>query len=440
MLPSPSNPSTSQPKPPAKKYTVSVYQREWTIYPCADGAYTSYKVADYGADGRRRFKTFGSKLKAEAYARSLIRARYGSVEKVVMSGQEKEDWHKAVTILKERGIKSPLPRVAHLFAEAAESAGGEDLVVEAGRFYKKKHERAFVPVQIGQLADDFVEALRALGRSKRYVQALKHYLGSFAKLVGRTTTTDHLTREVLQKFFADLSLSARSKENYANSLRTFFEHAKSKRHLASDWDEIDHVDLPTIKKGKIPTFDAEKLMKLFAAATDEFIPCLAIGAFVGIRPAEIERLDWVHIRLRADKLQDRIINLDADITKTNSRRSVPIHKTLAQWLEPHWKRSGRVWTGSHDRYYRVQLQIANAAKVKWGHDALRHTCISARVALERKIPQIAYESGNSEFIIKRDYLDLMPPSTARAWFAVTPSVVAEFQRTRQKPDKAAEGS
>jgi integrase len=376
VLPSSSSASTSEPKPPAKKYTVSLYQHEWTIYPCADGPYTSYKVADYGADGRRRFKTFSSQAKAEAYARGLIRDRYGSVEKIFMSGQEKEDWHKAVTILKERGIKSPLPRVAHLFAEAAESAGGEDLVVEAGRYYKKKHERVCIPVQIGGLADAFVEILKGLGRSKRYVQSMKHYLGSFAETVGRSTTTDHLTREVLQQFFTDLNLSARSKENFASSLRTFFEHAKSKRHLPADWDEIDHVDLPTVKKGKIPNFDAEDLKKLFAAATDEFIPCLALGAFAGIRPAEIERLDWVHIRLKADKLQDRIINLDADVTKTNSRRSIPIHKTLSQWLEPHWKRGGPVWTGSHDRYYRVQLQIAKKAKVKWGHDALRHTCIT----------------------------------------------------------------
>jgi hypothetical protein len=160
----------------------------------------SYKVADYGADGRRRFRTFGEKAKAEEYAKSLIRARFGRVEKIVMLDQEKEDWQSAVTILKKAGIKSPLPRVAQHYVGAAEVLGSEDLIVEAARFHAKKHERSCARTEIGTLVDAFTKTQNDLGRSKRYVQSLKHYLGTFAEGIGRKTTTDHLTRELLERF------------------------------------------------------------------------------------------------------------------------------------------------------------------------------------------------------------------------------------------------
>ena len=63
----------------------------------------------------------------------------------------------------------------------------------------------------------------------------------------------------------------------------------------------------------------------------------------------------------------------------------------------------------------------------WQHNALRHTCISAKIALSRNVPQVAYESGNSTYIITKHYLNLLPPSAAEAWFAVTRLAVARYE-------------
>ena len=41
------------------------------------------------------------------------------------------------------------------------------------------------------------------------------------------------------------------------------------------------------------------IARLLAAATPDFLPSLAIGAFVGLRSAEIERLEWKDIDLVA---------------------------------------------------------------------------------------------------------------------------------------------
>ena len=60
-------------------------------------------------------------------------------------------------------------------------------------------------------------------------------------------------------------------------------------------------------------------------------------------------------------------------------------------------------------------------------NALRHTCISACVAINKNVPQVAYESGNSTSIIKQHYLQPMPASTAAAWFSITPVVVHRYK-------------
>lgn len=84
----------------------------------------------------------------------------------------------------------------------------------------------------------------------------------------------------------------------------------------------------------------------------------------------------------------------------------------------------------------MQQQVANDAGIEWKNNALRHTCISAKVAITRNVPQVAYESGNSVSIIKRHYLDLMPPSLAEAWFAVTPKSVYEYRQEMASKKKA----
>ena len=179
------------------------------------------------------------------------------------------------------------------------------------------------------------------------------------------------------------------------------------------------------------TYSPDDLKKLLAAAPDTFIPCVALAAFAGMRSAEIERIGWDNIRLVTQNDTDRVINLEAGIAKTNSRRSISIHETLAQWLNPHIRPHQPVWPGSHSLFYRLQQQIAKDAGIQWKQNALRHTCISACVAIDKNVPRVAYESGNSTSIIKQHYLQLMPPSTAEAWFSITPIVVHRYQEEQK---------
>jgi integrase len=211
---------------------------------------------------------------------------------------------------------------------------------------------------------------------------------------------------------------------------------KSFRCVPPEWDEAAHVILPTVQPKKVKTYTPEELKKLLAAAPKKFRPILALAAFAGIRSSEIELLDWKHIRIREKEPGDRIIRLDIDVTEESSKRSVPIDDILWNWLAGPSKREGKLWTGTHDDFYKMQQAIAKTAGVTWKQNALRHTCISAKVAITKDVPRVAYESGNSVAIIKAYYLDLLTPSTAKEWFAVNRLVVSRYEDELKKRGKS----
>ena len=72
-------------------------------------------------------------------------------------------------------------------------------------------------------------------------------------------------------------------------------------------------------------------------ADERAIPFLTLGAFAGIRHAEIQRLDWRDIHLDAG-----IVEVRAAKAKTASRRMVPLLDNLRAWLMPHRQPGGPV--------------------------------------------------------------------------------------------------
>ena len=80
------------------------------------------------------------------------------------------------------------------------------------------------------------------------------------------------------------------------SVQTLFSYAKLKKYLPKDHDELDAVPLAKDKGGEIEIFTPVELEELLNAANDRLVPFLALGAFAGIRHAEIQRLDWADIK------------------------------------------------------------------------------------------------------------------------------------------------
>jgi len=171
----------------------------------------------------------------------------------------------------------------------------------------------------------------------------------------------------------------------------------------------------------IGIFKPEQMAALLQHAPADVVPFLAIGAFAGLRHAEILRLDWAEVDLAGGHIE-----VKAAKAKTASRRLVPIPENLRQWLAPLHEGTGKILWQSDAKLSKQLAALAKSkpVKVKWEHNGLRHSYISYRVAQVQNVAQVALEAGNSPNIIFSNYRELVKPTDAAKWFAISPETPA----------------
>jgi integrase len=198
----------------------------------------------------------------------------------------------------------------------------------------------------------------------------------------------------------------------------------------------DHIDLDQVARAReahpaIEIFTATELTKLINAARLDpdnlpngwnrrhvsrpgLLPCLVLGAFAGLRTAEITRQFWSDINLERG-----FIRVTAAKGNTAQKRLVPISENLKKWLILCWRDDGTCCDYAHVE--EAVRRLAERAEVKWKHNALRHSFISYRVSLIQNIPQVSLEAVNSVQMVNRHYRELVTAAEARAWFAISPA-------------------
>lgn len=379
----------------------------------------SYTLS-YWQDGRRKRPTFSdfprAKREAEMVARQLASAESGLLE---LTSADRSAYLRALQLLKPSG--TPIEVAAAQFAEA-KKALGEIPLSKAAEFYRKRHPQSMVPRRVEDVVTEMLETKKRDGMTDRYIQSLGYHLAQFA-----TAIDCHLTEVAgpeIDSWLHSLSVAPRTRNNLRNSVRTLFSFAKGRGYLPKDHDELDGVPLAKDRGGEIEIFSPAEMAELLACSRPHLIPFLALGAFAGVRHAEIQRLGWDDL-----KLQDGIIEVRAAAAKTASRRTIPILDNLKAWLLPHWKPGGLVCR--HKNMTDQLMDLVNEVGVRrketkaegafsWKHNGLRHSFISYRVAKTQNVAQVALEAGNSPQMIFRHYRELVRPADAEKWFAISP--------------------
>ena len=158
----------------------------------------------------------------------------------------------------------------------------------------------------------------------------RFYLGKLADAFHgqlRAVTTGQLA-----EFFRNMDVSARSKNNARQTVGAFFKFCKERGGLPKDHDGIALVPRFKERPHDIEIFTPWEMTQWLTHSRPELVPFLAIGAFAGLRSAEIERLDWSEVRLA-----DGFIEVKAAKAKTASRRLIgvtPMAWARADWLKP----------------------------------------------------------------------------------------------------------
>jgi integrase len=366
--------------------------------------------------GRRRTRCFADFGEAELIAQQI------SVRLANKLATGKEATHRDIEILQHceelvRPFNTALVAVIEEWATARKAAP-EVSLSDAVRFYTTNGPDRFPNRTTAQVAAEFVASLEQKGVSDSYVSCARGHLEKFSVAV---------TGKIAEVKVADINhylgglkhLGAVSKNGIRRNVVTMFSFAKKQSYLHPDRKTAAELSEKfKEEETEIAIFTPAEMERLLLAAHERILPFLAIGAFAGIRSAEIHRLEWQDI-----KWDRGHIEIAGKKAKTAARRLTPLSNNLKAWLAPWREAIGPIVTISD--YSGALSDTAVKARIPggWRQNALRHSFISYRVAETGDAARTSLEAGNSPKMIFRHYREIVTEEDAKAWFSIMPPEV-----------------
>ncbi len=291
-------------------------------------------------------------------------------------------------------------------------------------------------ITVAALVDEYKAAKARTGKSARYLKDLAFRLGGFeahfgavrdgATIVRGGLVVEELRTVQIDDWLNGLGLAPQSVNNYRAVVHAFFEYAVkrdyAKTNPVSKIDKVKLIDKPAA------IFRPDELAKLLGSADEATLPVLAIGAFAGLRMAEIFRLDWSEVNIERG-----FIEVKASKSKTAQRRLVKMMDNLRAWLLPFAGRVGPVWLGrapgahgSESNWRAAMMPIREAAGMaEWPENGLRHSFGSYHLAKFGDAARLALEMGHTTTKeIFAHYRELVRPEEADAYWQIMPAPAA----------------
>jgi len=386
-------------------------------------SYVTYILA-YIANGRRQRKGFASEQEARDTAKAIAeQLASGTGHAGAYTPSELADLRAAERILRQHPRNVSLTTAVDSFVRAAAILEDDD-IVSACRAYRNELARRneVTRAKLPDVVAAYLSSMEKAGASGRYLQDLKHRLERAEKHFRGYIDTIPVSE--LTAWLDGLKVAARTRNNFRGALVSLFAYAKQSGHLPRD-RQTEAELLPSrsrLKSSKVQApigiYTPAQMAKILNAAPEHLRPIFALGAFAGLRSAEIYRIKWQDIR------KDYVV-VEAGNSKTAARRLVPVQPALAAWLRTATRGEADAelcarW--SHESTFTATMSEAvRRAGVEPVANGLRHSFISYRLAKVKDTAKVALEAGNSPNMIFRHYREVVKPAAAAAWFKVLPS-------------------
>jgi integrase len=288
-------------------------------------------------------------------------------------------------------------------------------IQDAASFYLDYLERIRrCNVTVADLANEVLAAKRKDRMSATYLADLKKRFARFRADFGERKIAG-ITVEDLDNWLRALPGSPKSRANYRANIGVLFSYATKRRML--DSNPILHTAKPKLIDSPPEIFAVDELRRILEAAnrvSPDVLPMLTMGAFAGLRDAEIKRLDWSEVDLARGHIE-----IKAAKAKSARRRIVPIQPNLAAWLRPYSGLEGRVVpVGARKKLDRVRRAAGLTA---WPQNGLKHSFASYRLAATHDAPRVASELGHTNpHMLYSTYRELVLPEEAERYWTIAP--------------------
>ena len=280
---------------------------------------------------------------------------------------------------------------------------------------------------VSNCTNELINLKTRSGRSGRYLLDMKNRLERFGEDFGERPICE-ISTAVIDSWLAELKVgergragssrdhlaSATTRNNYRRILRVLFGFAMSRNYCFHN--PVPDTEQAKEVSGEIGILSVRQTAKLMKVARPDILPSLAIGAFAGLRRAEIERLDWGEV-----DLHDLLIEVTAPNAKSARRRLVKVSANLEAWLLPHLKVRGSVAPPNFSR--RLVETRKEAGITTWPDNALRHGFASYHLAEHSDAAALALEMGHTTAQqIFDNYRQLVRPKAAKSYWAIRPDI------------------
>jgi integrase len=374
--------------------------RRLSLKPCSSGLKKwPWRVnlpANISSGGKRERRFFETKQKADTFCRQqrIRLENFGRNSSTLTPGQAEE--------------------AAIAFERLAPHAIALNTVISD---FIARHKAKTNSVSFKTLFDSFTGSKK--NRSAAYLRGLKYTLPRFAGL--HDIKVSEIGPTELESEMDEMTPAVRNA--FLRNLRAVFNFGVKRGWLETN--PVSKLDFENIKKGEVVTLspaEAEELMTA-AESDNDLLPYHALGLFAGIRPLELERLEWRHV-----DLVESHIEIVAAVSKTGRRRIIDIEPNLKAWLAFYiaqgGKTEGKVTPTTNLRKKLRDIRAA-AGLTDWTQDVMRHSYASYWLAEHGDINRLTLQMGheNSDMLWKH-YHKASKKKDAALYWAIMPS--AEF--------------
>ncbi len=363
---------------------------------------------------QRRFKSsdkavgFAQELQDERQAREDAEKKARSIRR--------ENVRRGDTVVELQNLQASEKAAVATAIAVLRAAGGraEDLPAAAREFAAGHLSGASATV--GEVLAAHLKDLKALGRSPRTIEQRANLCGKLAAHVGAKSRFAALTRPTIAEWISTAPSGSRSHYYTAAAAlcRWGWGRGYSREYALAGLPKPPSRPRP--EPEILKPAQVRALLETARALYPEMVPYIALGVFAGLRPrAELVWLKWEDI----DWEERKIFVTVKTARKTHRARPVPMADCLAAWLSltPESARQGTVAVFSRRHYMKIQAK----AEVQVGHDVLRHTRASYRLAEIRDPAIVSHENGHSLAVMQVHYANLrLKDAQVREFWGIFP--------------------
>jgi integrase len=282
---------------------------------------------------------------------------------------------------------------------------------DAAKFYVAHLKAITGSRKVSEVVTDLLAARTADGMSVRYLRDLRARLGRFVQSFGEEMIAG-IGAPRIDEWLRSLGVGPVTRNTYRLRLSVLFSFAKRRGYATEN--PVADVERAKERETEIAILSVTELARLLECATSDTLPFWTIGAFAGLRRAEVERLSWSEVDFEAG-----VIEVKASKSKTASRRLVRIQANLREWLAPYRTRTGRVCPVNLQPKINEDRERAKL-RAEWPQNALRHSFGSYHLAQFNDAAALALEMGNSPGVIFKHYRQLVKPKDAERYWNLRP--------------------